>query len=92
MRFVINGLKYDTENMEKVANVKKWYESRSQLIKAIYNNAKVGTTHDCELWKSKKGNYATKVGEAITEEEAKSLLMRYAPDDYEKRFEEIPEA
>ena len=56
MRFVINGLKYDTENMEKVANVKKWYESRSQLIKAIYNNAKVGTTHDCELWKSKKGN------------------------------------
>ena len=49
---------------------------------------------------SKKGNwllthtedYATKVGEAITEEEAKSLLMRYAPDDYEKRFEEIPEA
>lgn len=29
MRFVINGLKYDTENMEKVANVKKWYESRS---------------------------------------------------------------
>lgn len=100
MRFVINGLKYDTENMEKVANVKKWYESRSQLIKAIYNNAKVGTTHDCELWKNKKGNwllthtedYATKVGEAITEEEAKSLLMRYAPDDYEKRFEEIPEA
>lgn len=37
-------------------------------------------------------DYATKVGEAITEEEAKSLLMRYAPDDYEKRFEEIPEA
>ena len=24
--------------------------------------------------------------------QAKSLLMRYAPDDYEKRFEEIPEA
>ena len=58
MRFVINGLKYDTENMEKVANVKKWYESRSQLIKAIDNNAKVGTIHDCELWKSKKGKLA----------------------------------
>lgn len=26
------------------------------------------------------------------EEKAESLLMRYAPDDYEKRFEEIPEA
>ena len=100
MRFVINGLKYDTENMEKVANVKKWYESRSQLIKAIYNNAKVGTTYDCELWRSEKGNwllmhtedYNKKVGHAITEEEAKSLLMRYAPDIYETEFEEIPEA
>lgn len=32
------------------------------------------------------------VGQAITEEEAKELLMRYAPDIYEKKFEEIPEA
>lgn len=30
--------------------------------------------------------------QAITEEEAKELLMRYAPDIYEKKFEEIPEA
>ena len=33
-----------------------------------------------------------KEGHAITEEEAKSLLMRYAPDIYETEFEEIPEA
>lgn len=33
-----------------------------------------------------------KVGHAITEEEAKSLLMRYAPDIYETEFEKIPEA
>lgn len=33
-----------------------------------------------------------KRGQAITEEEAKELLMRYAPDIYEKKFEEIPEA
>lgn len=100
MRFVINGLKYDTENMEKVANVKKWYGSRNQLVKALYNNVKVGTTYICELWKSKKGNwllthtedYATEIGQAITEEEAKDLLMRYAPDIYETEFEEIPEA
>ena len=32
------------------------------------------------------------VGHAITEEEAKSLLMRYAPDIYETEFEKIPEA
>lgn len=37
-------------------------------------------------------DYNKKVGHAITEEEAKSLLMRYAPDIYETEFEEIPEA
>lgn len=37
-------------------------------------------------------DYNKKVGHAITEEEAKSLLMRYAPDIYETEFEKIPEA
>ena len=31
-------------------------------------------------------------GEAIEEEEAKKLLMKYAPDKYEELFEEIPDA
>lgn len=31
-------------------------------------------------------------GEAIQEEEAKSLLMRHATDIYEKMFGELPEA
>lgn len=31
-------------------------------------------------------------GEAIEEDEAKRLLMQYAPDKYEELFEEIPEA
>ena len=92
MKFVIQGLKYDTDKMKKIANVKKWYE--------IYGNRKVGTTYDCELWRSEKGNwllthtedYNKKVGNAITEEEAKSLLMRYTPDIYETEFEKIPEA
>lgn len=100
MKFVIQGLKYDTDKMKKIANVKKWYETNSPLVKAIYGNGKVGTTYDCELWRSEKGNwllthtedYNKKVGHAITEEEAKSLLMRYAPDIYETEFEEIPEA
>lgn len=91
MRFVIQGLKYDTDKMKKIANVKKWYKTNSLLVKAIYGNEEVGTTYDCELWRSEKGNwllthtedYNTKVGNAITEEEAKSLLMRYAPDIYE---------
>lgn len=100
MKFVIQGLKYDTDKMKKIANVKKWYETNSPLVKAIYGNREVGTTYDCELWRSEKGNwllthtedYNTKVGHAITEEEAKSLLMRYAPDIYETEFEKIPEA
>lgn len=100
MKFVIQGLKYDTDKMKKIANVKKWYKTNSLLVKAIYGNEEVGTTYDCELWRSEKGNwllthtedYNTKVGHAITEEEAKSLLMRYAPDIYETEFEKIPEA
>ena len=77
MKFVIQGLKYDTDKMKKIANVKKWYETNSPLVKAIYGNRKVGTTYDCELWRSEKGNwllthtedYNKKVGHAITEEE-----------------------
>ena len=79
MRFVIQGLKYDTDKMKKIANVKKWYKTNSLLVKA---NWLLTHTED----------YNTKVGHAITEEEAKSLLMRYAPDIYETEFEKIPEA
>jgi len=57
MRFVIQGLKYDTDKMKKIANVKKWYKTNSLLVKAIYGNEEVGTTYDCELWRSEKGNW-----------------------------------
>ena len=55
MKFVIQGLKYDTDKMKKIANVKKWYETNSPLVKAIYGNREVGTTYNCELWRSEKG-------------------------------------
>ena len=38
MKFVIQGLKYDTDKMKKIANVKKWYETNSPIFKAIYGN------------------------------------------------------
>lgn len=38
MKFVIQGLKYDTDKMKKIANVKKWYKTNSPLVKAIYGN------------------------------------------------------
>lgn len=98
MRFIINGMKYDTDKMEKIANVKKWYGTRNALLSHLYGDY-IGIDYTCELWKSSKGNwlltheqdYSSK-GEAIEEEEAKKLLMKYAPDKYEELFEEIPDA
>lgn len=99
MEFVIKGMKYNTEKMEKVAEVRKWYRVDTFLTRSMYPGKEVGRTYPCELWKSAKGNwlltyeedYST-YGEAIQEEEAKSLLMRHATDIYEKMFGELPEA
>lgn len=75
MVFVIQGMKYDTEKMRKVATVKKWYREDTFLNRAMFPGQKVGRTHECELWKSEKGNwllthemdYSKNMGEAITE-------------------------
>ena len=54
MKFIINDLKYDTDKMEKIADVKKWYATNNALIKAMYKELEVGQEYTCELWKSKK--------------------------------------
>lgn len=95
MVFVIQGMKYDTEKMRKVATVKKWYREDTFLNRAMFPGQEVGRTHECELWKSEKGNwllthemdYSKSMGEAITEEEAKELLMRYATQYTKKCLE-----
>lgn len=56
MEFVIKGMKYNTEKMEKVAEVKKWYPINSFVLRSIYQGKEVGRTYPCELWKSAKGN------------------------------------
>lgn len=56
MQFVIQGMKYDTEKMQKVATVKKWYREDTFLNRAMFPGQEVGRTHKCELWKSEKGN------------------------------------
>ncbi len=100
MKFIIRGMKYDTEKMQKIATVKKWYREDTALNRAIFPGQEVGRVHECELWKSGKGNwllthevgYTDNMGEAITEEEAKALLMRYATPIYEEMFGALPEA
>lgn len=99
MRFVIGGLMYDTDKMKKVADVKKWYKTDLIFARALYGTKKVGITYNCELWKSKKGNWlltheecGKEMGEPINEEEVRELLMRYATETYELEFEKIPEA
>ena len=83
MMFIIKGLKYDTEKMKHIADVKKWYSSYSyQLWKSKKGNWLL--THEID--------YGEKVGQAIKEDEAKELLMEYAIDKYEELFGKIPEA
>lgn len=36
MQFVINGMKYETDNMEMVAEVKKWYKVDTILTRAMH--------------------------------------------------------
>lgn len=93
MIFIINGLKYDTEKMEKVADVKKWYEWSRPFFNGL------GHIYNCELYKSSKGNWLlihvqdnAHYGEVIDEEEAKDRLMRYDMNKYEELYGEIPEA
>lgn len=99
MVFIIKGMKYDTDKMEKVADVKKRYSYNSSLLNSFLGK-EAGKTYSCQLWKSKKGNwlltheidYEEKVGEAIKEDEAKELLVEYTIDKYEELFGKIPEA
>lgn len=100
MQFAIKGMKYNTDNMENVAKVKKWYQIDNIWTRAAYPGKEVGRVYECELWKSEKGNwllthevdYSKVMGEAITEEEARELLMRFATPIYESLFGELPEA
>ena len=99
MVFIIGCKKYDTDKMEKVADVKKWYKVDNIFSRAIYGGEEVGRYYPCELWRSEKGNWLlthevdyTMYGQAISEFEAQSLMMIYATEIYEERYGELPEA
>lgn len=98
-RFVIQNKLYDTSKMKLIGRVKKWYEYRGLLIKRIYGEG-VGKEYDCELYRSEKGNWLLThegenfqiMGEAINEEEAKQLLMRYDYEAYAEVYGNLEEA
>lgn len=99
MIFVINNMKYDTDKMERIAKVKKWYPFQNSLLDDMFGRD-MGTVYDCDLWRSPKGNwlltheetsYRTR-GQAIGTDEAKELLMQYALDKYEALFGCLEEA
>ena len=94
MVFVINNLKYDTDKMELIS------EKCKHFYKAIF----WGTEMWCDagnvrLWRSRKGRwlltYKAKsaiYGQALSEYEAKNILVKYDLDAYEKMFLELEEA
>lgn len=98
MKFVIQNKLYDTEKMKLVGRVKKWYEYKGYMMKQIFGEG-VGMKYDCDLYRSDKGNWllvhdgeGVCTGEAISEKEAKSLLMQYDYDAYAKEYGELEEA
>ena len=82
--------------MDYIGTVRKWY--KNELVSQIIGGER-GSTYDCEMYRSKKGNYLitrqvdfTLYGEAITETEAKSLLIKSDLSKYEELFGEVEEA
>lgn len=97
-RFIIKNMVYDTDKMEHIGTVKKWYEFRGWVIPQIFGEG-VGRMYDCEIYRSKKGNYllvhdedAHIIGEAISKSEAKQLLMHSDYDKYAELFGSLEEA
>ena len=93
MIFIINKLKYDTENMELVSTKCKHYYT-SLLIAPIRHTGK-----NVKLFKSKKGNwlltYETDYQNcaiALSEEKAQEYLLQYDYTAYEKYFGTLEEA
>ena len=98
-RFIIQNKVYETDKMEHLGRVQKWYEFEDYVDKLLYGKG-YGRVMDCELYRSKKGNYllvrendyGRLVGEAIGEAEAKRLLMNHQYEKYVELFGALEEA
>lgn len=97
-KFIINNLIYDTDRMKHVATVKKTYKSDNIFLKRLYGE-NVGQSYTCRMFKSSKGNFLltredsfATYGEAITETEAKQLMMKYDYKSYVQLYGALEEA
>jgi hypothetical protein len=98
-RFVINDLVYDTNKMEHLGKVGKWYKFTGVVMRSLYGE-NAGRTYDCDLYCSAKKRYLIVheddcfriVGEAITEDEVKELAKRNNYTLYSMLFGELEEA
>lgn len=103
MIFILNNKKYDTSKMQKIAIVYKNY--KYEISPMLLSFQKDGFSSnflirkECELYRSSKGNWllvyrrnSDFCGEAISEDEAKNLLIKYDFKAYENLFGAIEEA
>ena len=95
MIFVINNLKYNTDNMELISDKCKYtFDALIFDVSIKYYGKNV------KLWKSKKDNWlltydrdvCTCCGIALSSKNASELLLKYDITAYEKIFGEFEEA
>lgn len=102
MIFILNDKKYDTSKMQKIAIVYKNYKYKVNPFYYFQNyefERNFLIRKECELYRSSKGNWllvyrrnSDFCGEAISEDEAKDLLIKYDFKEYENLFGAIEEA
>lgn len=91
MVFVLNEKKYDTNKLELVSNKFRYEYKVSHPILGELTHV----THDTGLYKSKKSNWLVVFdgyGRAVTEKEARNMLLKHDYKAYEKQFGELEEA
>lgn len=57
MRFIINNLIYDTEEMEKMAEGQKWRKVSNIWTQAMFPGKEVGREMPHTLWRSESGRW-----------------------------------
>lgn len=97
MLFIIDNRKYDTDNMEHISVVKKWFKESSLLVTQLFGTD-IGRVYDCDLFLSRNGRwllvhkqYDLYYAEIISEQESKNLLMHSDYKAYTRIFGELEE-